>query len=109
MSTGQNVVGVGLDDVGLWQVLVHQRLHPFTGDDIRAVLLTRVQLYTHVSRNISAYLLIGIDEPLGREVTREIHHGLIARALLIGNILTAVGTYCLSECAQGKDVEECSA
>ena len=83
------VIGVCLDDVGQGQTFCHQGLHPFAWNDVRAVLLTRVKFYTHMSANVLTYLLVGFDESFGREVAGELYDGLVACPLLVRHILVA--------------------
>ena len=85
------VVGVGLDDVGTLQVLLNEGLHPFARDDVGAILLARVQFHAHAALNHFVHLLVGHDQALGTQVAGEIDHCLVTRALVIGDILVAVG------------------
>ena len=56
------VIGIGLDYVGTFQVLLHQGFHPFAGDDVRAVLLAGVELHSHAAFDLAIHLLISLDE-----------------------------------------------
>ena len=84
------IVGVGLDDGGTLQVLLHQSLDPSTRDDVGAMLLARVQLHCYAALDHLVDLLIGHDQSLGTQVAGEIDHRLVAGALVIGDILVAV-------------------
>ena len=88
------VIGVSLDDVGIFQVFLHQCLHPFARNDVRAVLLAGVQFYAHAPRNLSVHLLVSLYESLCREVAGEIHHRLVTRALIVRHISVAVAAGC---------------
>ena len=78
--------------MSLRQILVHQCLHPLTGDDVRTVLLAGMQFHAHTSADMPTDLLVGFDEPLGREVTSEIHHRLITRTLVVRYIFITIHT-----------------
>ena len=85
-----HVVGVGLDDVGIGEVLLQQGLHPLARDDVGAVLLAGVELDAHAAGNVAADLLVGQDEAFGREVAGEIYGGVFAAALVVGEVLAPV-------------------
>ena len=55
------VVGIGLDYVSALQVLLHQGFDPFAGDDVRAVLLARVEFDSHAAFNLAVDLLVSLD------------------------------------------------
>ena len=85
------IVRVGLDDAGVGQVFLKEGLDPVAGNDVGAVLLAGVQLHAGASPDVSADLLVGRDESLGREATGEVDYGLVARAGVVGDVKVAVG------------------
>ena len=56
------VIGICFDNVRVRQIPFHQGLHPFAGDDVRAVLLARMQFDTHAAFDLAIHLLISLDE-----------------------------------------------
>ena len=85
------VVGVGLHDGGILQVLLHQRLHPFARQDVGSVLLAGVQFHGHLALDVLVHFLVSRNQSFGTEVASEIDNGFIARTLIIVHILAAIG------------------
>ena len=83
------VVGVGLNDVGTFEVFGHQCFHPFARDDVGAVFLAGVQFQGHLACDVAVHLLVCHDKAVRREVAGEIDHGGVAGALAHGHIFVA--------------------
>ena len=81
------IIGIGLHDISIGNIIFYQGLHPGSGNDIRAVLLSGVQLYSHCSSQVSFYLSKNPVQSLRGQVAGKIYRGLAAGTLLIGNIM----------------------
>lgn len=85
------VVGVGLDDAGLGEVLLDQLADPFARDDVGAVGLAGVELYADLAADVAVDLGVCRAQSLGREVAGEVDDGLVAGALCGSDVAVAVG------------------
>ena len=85
------IVGVGLDDAGLRQVLLHQLAHPLARDDVGAVGLAGVELDAGLAADVGVDLGVCLAKALGREVAGEVDDGLVAGALGVRDVAVAVG------------------
>ena len=85
------IVGVGLHDGGILQVLLHQRLHPFARQDVGTVLLAGMQFHGHLALDVLVHFLVSRNQSFSTEVAGEIDYGFIARTLIIVHILAAIG------------------
>lgn len=84
------VVGVGLNDMGLGQLIFNQLFYPFPRDDVRPVGFARVQFHAYAPGHVGAHLFVGFDKTFGAEVASEVDYRLIACAAFVGHILVAV-------------------
>ena len=89
-----SVVGVGLDDGRLGEVLVHELGHPLARDDVGPVLLAGMQLDGHLAIELVSHLGKGLAQAGCREVAREPDDGRIAVALVSGNVDVSIGCRC---------------
>ena len=82
------IEGIGINDLCVLQfrLLFDQVLHPGSGDDIGAVLLTGVEFDCHLPDHISVDFVVDFPESFRREVTRKIHNRFIPGSLFDRNI-----------------------
>ena len=86
------VVGVGLDDVGIGEVLLHQGFDPFARNDVGAVLFTGVELDAHAAGNLAIDFLVGLDKTFGGKVAGKVNNGFLSGTLVVGKVLAPVGS-----------------
>ena len=60
------IIGIGFHNGGIGDFLLHQFLHPGTGNDIGAMLLSRMKLHRHFAGEVLFDFLIQADKSLCR-------------------------------------------
>ena len=99
------VVGVGLDDAGLGEVLLEQLAHPRARDDVGAVGLAGVELDAGLAADVAVDLGVCLAEALCREVAGEVDDGLVTGAVGGRDVAIAVG--CCGSCHGSLLLYEC--
>ena len=62
---------------------------PYTYDELAELIATKAVTGT-AAFDVTVHFLIGRDEPLGRQIPGEIHHGFLAVPLVVRDILVSV-------------------
>lgn len=102
------IIGVGFHNVGVGQVVFNQRLHPGAGDDVGTVLFAGVRLDRHLAGQAAPDLLKRLAQALGGKVPGEVHHGLLAGALLHRDVMFAARAGLLNRFTHKKRLLACN-
>ena len=85
-----NIICVCFHNAGIGQILADKRFHPFVRNDVRSVLLSRVQFHSDTAFDIGAHLLVSLYQAFGAEIARKVDNRFVAGALFVRHILISV-------------------